>query len=221
MYNNTLKVSECLSIMKKFNVHMSEPSFRQAIRKNQVKNTVLNSKKEGIRIPFASLINFLIPKLQGNYDAYELGMFYKENTFFSNPLTTSGIGEFHSILAPTIYSNEYIYVVENSHGGTYSSFRLAIDYENMIIHVYEDIDLIRTSMINFINSIIIVDIWNKLDVEITDELLEKSFVNIYCSSRNTIYSTIQSYSLKTGEFTEVQKPIYSRFQELMGGYEHG
>ncbi|HHB0714617.1 hypothetical protein [Enterococcus faecium] len=213
MINNTLKINECLEILRKFGINMSEPAFRQAIRKGHIKNTFSNSKKEGINIPLSALINFMIARLAGNHDAFELGKYYSDQMYLSQPLPAGGFGEIRSYLAKTFFTNEYLYLFQSGMSGTYVSYRLYIDYDNYTIHLYDDSDLEGISSINLISEFLITDIWRKLDENINDEILAKTFINIYYKS-TSFYSEIRGFCLnKTNSFCEPRYPLYERFEK--------
>ncbi|MEB5880129.1 hypothetical protein [Enterococcus hirae] len=213
MINNILKVNECLEILRKFGINMSEPAFRQAIRKGHIKNTFSNSKKEGINIPLAALMNFMISKLSGNHDAFELGKFYNDQMYLSQPLPVGGFGEIRSYLAKTLFNSEYIYLIQSGMSGTYASYRLYIDYKNYTIHLYDDSNLEGISSINLISDFLILDIWRKLNENIDDEILEKTCVNIYYKSAS-FYSEIRGFCVnKTNSFCEPRYPLYERFEK--------
>ncbi|HGC5945072.1 hypothetical protein ACFJZL_01195 [Enterococcus faecalis] len=213
MNSNVLKVNECLDILRQYGINMTEPAFRQAIRKGQVKNTFSNSKKEGINIPLASLINFMISKVGGNHDAFELGKFYQQQIFLSQPLSTGRFGETKSYLAKTLFKNEYSYLIQSGTLGTYSAYRLYIDYQNHIIHLYDDANIEGVSSINLVSEFLIDDIWRKLNEEINEELIRKTVVNIYYHSKSS-YSQIVGFSGNPSiEFCKPKLPLYERFEK--------
>lgn len=215
MYNNYLKVSECLSLMRQFDVKMSEAAFRQAIRKGQISNTIRASKKEGIDVPMPSLMNFMLSKISGNHDAYELGKFYMEWKFKAQPLPDGRIGKLESFIANSIGDNEYIYIGQFGNLTAYKAMNLCIDYENYTIHLLDDGELGGISSINLISSLVVADIWQKLGVTPNDDVLSKTCVNIYFRT-NDRYSHIQGFYLsKNIGFGTPREPLYEKYAKLI------
>lgn len=217
MYNDILKVSECLDIMRQFGIKISEPAFRQAIRKGQVKNTFSRSKKEGINIPTASLMNFMISKVSGNHDAYELGKFYMEQKYLSQPLPVEGIMHERSYLADALFKHEYIYITNSIQERFYKSYQLFIDYQNYTIHLYDDVKLNGSSSINIISKEMIADIWMKLGIDIDKDIIETTCVNIYSDSGYHDFSITGFYGAGTEVFAKPRLPLHERFEKLMKG----
>ncbi|MCO5542038.1 hypothetical protein [Enterococcus faecalis] len=215
MYKIVLKVPECLDILRRFGLNISEPAFRQYIRKGQVKNTYLTSKKEGVNIPLASLVNFMLTKLPGLHEAFELGKFYSEQKLLSEPLSAGGFGEFKSYIARTIFKNEFIYLVQTSCERTYTSYHLYIDYDSYTIHLYDDGEVGGVSAINSISSIEIIDIWQKLGIDATEEVIQKTCVNIYyCTGDH--YSVVTGYGMsEQSGFSKPRYPLYEKFERLL------
>lgn len=220
MYKSILKVPECLDILRKYGVNMSEPAFRQAIRKNQVKNTFSTSKKEGINIPLASFMDFMIPRLPGNHAAFELGKFYYEQMIFSEPLPAGGFGELRSHIANFLFRNEFIYLSQLGDGQSYKSFQLYIDYDTFTIHLLDDGDVGGISSINAISKMMVVDIWQKLGIDVNDELLEKTCVNIYYRTSSSYSSLVGFYLSELTSFGKPREPLYSRFEQLLTNKEN-
>lgn len=217
MYNDILKVSECLDIMRQFGITISEPAFRQSIRKEQVKNTFYRSKKEGINVPMASLMNFMISKVSGNHDAFELGKFYMDQKYVSQPLPAEGIVRDRSYLAKAIFKNEYIYITNSTQGRYYKSYQLFIDYQNYTIHLYDDVKLNGSSSINIMSKETISDIWMKLGVAIDKDILETTCVNIYSDSGYNNFHITGFYGEGSKEFYKPRLPLHERFKKMMEG----
>lgn len=215
MYSSMLKVSDCLEILRHFDIKMSEPALRQAIRKKQIKNTYLPSKKEGVNIPFASLVHFMIPKLPSELAAFELGKFYYEQTMGSELLPTGSFGDLKSYLANGLLQNEYVYIAQLGNISSYKTLYVKVDYDSHIIHLLDDSDLdIGISVINAISPWLIKDIWLKLGEETSKEFINSTHVNLYYRSLSR-YGQISGYCIDENGFVAAKEPLYQRFEDLV------
>lgn len=210
MWPNTLKVKEALTFMREHGITMNEPAFRKAIRKKQIANTQIKNKKDGLNIPIESLIDFMIPKLSGNISAYQLGMSIQKLKYQQTVITPDNTFNTFSLLLPYSLDNEYIYCLNTLHQFI-NNYQLFIDYDNFIIHMYDDHIRGGTYVLNKVNVTLIMDIWTKLSMDITNELIEKTKLIIYHQMRNN-HSCIASYGLdenqKIGIITISDENLY-------------
>ncbi|HCZ39767.1 hypothetical protein [Brochothrix thermosphacta] len=191
MWPNTLKVKEALNFMREHGITMNEPAFRKAIRTKQMANTQIINKKDGLNIPIESLIDFMIPRLSGNIAAYQLGVSIQKLKYQQTVITPDNTFHSFSLLISSSLEDEYIYCLNNLHQGM-NNYQLFIDYDHFIIHMYDDHTVGGTYVLNKVNVSLIIDVWTKLSMDITEELIKKTTLIIYHQMRND-HSCIASY----------------------------
>lgn len=228
MKSNTLKVKSALEFMHKYGLTMNEPAFRKAIRNNQIKNTYIINKKEGVNIPVESLINYMVPRLGGNIDAYNFGLGIQQMKYTQTIISSHDQYSLFSLMTAASFDHYYNYCVSNWHNGM-KNYLIYIDYGNFIIHIYDDFFQGGTSAINQINTGIIADIWTKLSMDVTDELIEKTKTIIYFQSHD-YNSVITAYGLmdrdsnnKEFGFIKIddEKLYNERFKKEIDNYQGG
>lgn len=196
MEKRILKVKEAVSFLSKYGIRISEPALRRAIRKNQIKNTYMVNSADGVNIPLESLINYCIPKLPGYFEAYNLGLDVQREKFERNVITADS--SIQSMMISGIGDYDYLYLVRNWYKG-YKSLQVRVDYDNSILHVYDDFNFRGTSATNLISPDIITDIWGKIGMKVTNSLINETRVFIYSQFYNE-YSNIAEYSNDGDEF---------------------
>lgn len=98
-------------------------------------------------------------------------------------------------IRPTSIENSYHLLVENFWGYGFNYFKLFLDKEKKIIHVFDNLND-GTSMINRVDPYLINELCKELSIEDYREVK----MAIYYQEPNRDYISITIYSLKDGKF---------------------
>lgn len=89
-----LTVKDAIIYLSGLGIEIQEPALRTAIRKEEIKDTFLTSKKEGIEIPITSLHEFALKRTNNTLIAYEIGRRQMKEEY--NRVLNSVINSFNS-----------------------------------------------------------------------------------------------------------------------------
>jgi len=219
-----MNIKEAVSYLLNFKIKVSPAALRAAIRKGDIQNTVINSKKEGIEIPSSSLNEFALKKTSSPFVGFRIGYQQAKEEYTQNMISYQlGSRDSNSFLFETQYDNNYIYIRNNFHSG-YNHFYLEIDLENKIIHLFDDLKFSGTSAINMASVDLIVDILNKIGEKPDDDLLKDFILIIYTRSNNVgngycFYSCVNkktgAFGFGTENIEEPQGKLNESFKKLL------
>lgn len=180
-----LNIKEAINYLKQFDLKMTAPALRAAIRRGEIGGVEKASEKSEINVSVSSILGYALTKTNNKFSIYRAGYEAAREHYEKEVIEYNfNNSKIETFLFEGASANQYHYLVSNAFEG-FSRFLLKIDMKNSIIHLKNDISEGGTSAVNQVSSFLINDIFSKLNNDLTEEEIKKAKLFIYTGPINS------------------------------------
>lgn len=187
-----MNIKETINYLQEFEVKMTAPGLRAAIRRGEIGGASKKSEKGEIDISISSVLEYALNKTHNRFAiyraGYEVAKRHYENSVIQHDLSSKKLNTF---LFEGSIENQYHYLINNPVEG-FIHLLVKIDWSHSVIHLKNDLSEGGMSAEYRVNVFIIKDILSKFMDKCSKGEMENTKLFIYTGPINE-YSTKKDF----------------------------